>query len=214
MLVTLSERVMSEVVRNLEGLDPAITLEEITERMPEYSKRLFDYVGQFGVRFLSCLQVRGQLADFRFQLIPNGQDNRDSFTQGLAIMRPVCISVEESDLGALVLNPAMLAGFRGAWQQIGPTLQRISPNQLLDKIEAAAGMAMSAPAPYDEDLGGDPDVNFLVWCQLNGLKPPAEAHRRRELAAAQEAREAEQRRRETVERTFRFDGQSDFKVRE
>jgi hypothetical protein len=188
MIVTLSERTTTELVRELEGLDPAITVEELTERMPQYSQRLFAHLRNFGLTYDGRCNPRGPVADFGFSLKQNSvQDERQTLVDGLAMLRPICISVEREDLPSLILNPMVLAATVEQWPQIAGQFRKVLPSEVLDRIERIAGKVAFSPRPFDpyvDSMTGDPELDAQVWFQMNGVKDPSRNRVLRERAAA------------------------------
>lgn len=139
MLVTLSERRLSERIKQLEGIQDSV--EEITFRMEHYAMRLFAHVNEFGVRFLGLVSQSGGLGTFRFDIGGVGRDwqtgdwNWQKLAEGLNYMDPVAVSIEESDME--VVCTGLIASMAvDSWDSYASELQRISPNEVCSKIEA------------------------------------------------------------------------------
>src|SRR5215469_17195646 len=117
MIVTLSERKFSEQIRQLEGLDPATTVEEITDRMQTYANRLFEHLRQnYGVNCAGMVSHNGNLGTFQFVLSPVYDDeNRGHRIAGLNMMAPNSVTVEPSDLPGLVPPGVALTALEDAW---------------------------------------------------------------------------------------------------
>jgi hypothetical protein len=190
MIATLSQRATTELIRELEGISPEVSEDEILERMQShYAPRLFKHVAEFGVVFDGRCNVRGSIADFGFTLRPSSTDNRETLVDGIALLRPAAITVEKEDLPALVLNPPMLAAMRDEWSEIANQFHKIMPSELLDAIESAARKVLNTPRefdPYINSMTGDPDLDFQVWAAQHGIKDPSRARVQRERAVAAE----------------------------
>jgi len=183
MQVTLSERRMSELVRDLEGLQDQ-TLEEITHRMDMYARRFFAHVANYGVQFRSLLNQNGELATFGFDVAPSfSEEDRANRIAGIELMRPVSVTLSFGDLNAFVLNSAALAGIRQIWPEVSQQFNRILPSEILNLVENAAATAINSPAVVPQT-----EEDFERYCVEWGMRIPGLRHRAvEELRAAEEA---------------------------
>ena len=194
MLVTLSERKTSDLIRRLENI-PDQTHEEIMVRIKSYAKRLFDYVyNDFGLRMLGLKRQSGAIGIFQFELLTS---DREKIVAGLNFLEPVAITVEKNDLPHLILNSPMLAAAREAWyDELAPQFLDILPGELLDKIEQlvpAIAFRGEIAAPSDDPgMAAIQESQFQNWCIENGLPVPGEQHRKADEFRLQEELAVEQ----------------------
>jgi hypothetical protein len=139
MLVTLSERRLSERIRQLENIQDSI--EEITFRMEHYAKRLFLHVNEFGLRFAAMVEQHGGLATIQLDISGVGRNWEDGdfawskLSEGLACLDPVAVSVEERDMAAICTGLIATMAL-DSWESYAAELQRISVSEIRPKIEA------------------------------------------------------------------------------
>jgi hypothetical protein len=139
MLVTLSERRLSERIKQLEGINDSP--EEITFRMSHYASRLFAHVNEFGVRFVGMVGQSGGLGTFQFSIDGVGRDwqtgdfNWQKLAEGLSYMDPVAVSIEEQDMRAVCVG--LVASMAvDSWDSYASELQSISVNEIQPRVEA------------------------------------------------------------------------------
>jgi len=192
MLVTLSERHLSERIRELEGIND--TVEEITYRMEHYAKRLFVHVNEFGLRFSAMIEQHGGLATIQLDISGVGRNWEDGDWhwskpyEGLACLDPVAVSIEESDMAAICEGPIATMAV-DTWGNYAAELQRISVSEIRPKIEAVLLRLHTQPLISET---ADPALNYeLSTAQLHraGLRNPLERFEAQE--AYRQAQEAE-----------------------
>jgi hypothetical protein len=147
MRVTLSERKFSEQIRQLENIGPEVTTEELIHRIDRHARRLFDHIREFGVQMLQAgLQVSGTLCTMSASLKPAwDEESVQMRINGLAMLAPVSVSLDQPDLPAFVVNPVMLAAMQDNWIAFGSSLQRLTLQEVRPALENAAQQLMSAP---------------------------------------------------------------------
>lgn len=212
MFVILSERKMTALIRELEGLG-AETQNEILVRMDYYGNRLFSHLRKFGVSVDGLNREAGDVAGYHATLSPSHtEDHRHDRVRGLVFLRPVCITMEASDIPALILNPMMQAAARESWVEIAGEFERILPEELMDKIERVVPRVAFGPRPAWK--GPANEVDFQMWLSENGLKDPSGPGTRhlQQIEADQEAEE--QRRQAAYERWTSDENEGNFSVRE
>jgi hypothetical protein len=200
MRLTLSERQFTEQIRQLEGLGPDVTLDEISHRMDKYARRLFVHISAYGVQMLAGVQVTGTLATMQASLRQSlTEEDVQTRIQGLSMLAPLTVSVDQPDLSAFVVNPVMLAAMSENWIAFGASLQRLTLSELRPALENAAGQLMSAapPAPPTNDYEAEvQQLEYEAFLAASGRKDPLakhnaiEEHRRAEEAAYATAQQA------------------------
>ena len=141
MELTLSERRMSEQIRQLEGIED--TVEEITHRMDRYAARLFKHLyGGYGIRFVGMLNQSGGLGTFSFDIGGVGRNYQtndfdwEKLRGGLSMLNPVSVTVTADDIGHIctgLIKPLALDAF----PQFARELERITVPEIESKIESA-----------------------------------------------------------------------------
>lgn len=174
MRITLSERALTAQIRSLENIGPEVTNEEIQHRIDKYARKLFEYVAGFGVQMLQeGFRVNGTLCTMSAQLKQSwSEDDVQTRIQGLVLLAPVSISLDQQDLPAFVTNPVMLAGMSENWAAFGQSLQRVTLAELRPAIENAARQTLTQPAPVDFI---DPETNeelFQDFLRRSGKRDP------------------------------------------
>ncbi len=139
MIVSLSERRVSELIRSLENINDSDS--EIAFRMQHYAAKLFTHVNDgYGVKFVGMSETHGDIGSFKFDIHGckdfHGQIDWNKLVGGLQFLNPLCVSVEPEDVTVicdkLIGNQAL-----AAWPEYEATLQRITPGELQSRIEAA-----------------------------------------------------------------------------
>lgn len=196
MLVTLSERKLSEQIRQLEGLDASTTIEEITDRMPHYAGRLFQHLSRdYGVTMTGMVGTSGrdsQMGTFQFALKPiYDEESRGHRLQGLAMMNPNSVTVEQGDLPGLVPNGMVQTMLDDEWDWYSAQLQKVLPSDIPQILETAAQHAMNRPSSnqigipeYDEEMYQD----FL---RRSGKADPLKDYEARDKAQQEELQRIE-----------------------
>src|SRR5690348_589834 len=144
MLVTLSERKLSERIRELENIQDST--EEICERMQHYAARLFKHIAEYGVQMAGMVQHSGGLGVFRFSLSPVFDDEgRSMRIEGLNLMNPNSVSVEVSDLPGLVPQGIARTVLEDEFGTYSHEVQKILPSDISPTLERIAQRVMTAP---------------------------------------------------------------------
>lgn len=201
MRLTLSERQFSEQIRQLENLGPETTMEEIQHRIDKYARRLFDHVREFGIQMLpNGFSVNGTLCTMQASLKAAwDEESVQMRINGLALLAPVSISLDQPDLSAFVTNPIMLASMSDNWVAFGASLQRITLPELRPLLENIARQLMSAPAPAaptNEFEAEMQQLEYEAFLAASGKRDPLQkqraidAHRQAEEAAYATAQQA------------------------
>jgi len=193
MRITLSERQFSEQIRQLEGLSQDVTVEEIQHRIDKYARKLFQHIAAYGIQILPTgFQVNGSLATLQASLKQSfSEEDVQTRINGLALLAPVSVSLDQPDLSAFVVNPVMLAGMADNWIAFGASLQRLTLQELRPAIENAAQQLMSVPvAPPTNDFEREmQQVEYEAFLAAAGKKDPLaklnaiDEYRQRENAA-------------------------------
>jgi hypothetical protein len=189
MIVCLSERRFSEQIKQLEGLDPATTVSEVTERMPHYAARFFNHLRNFGVNCIGIAQQRGDVADFQFALKQSwSEEDVQTRLDGLTLLAPVSVSLDQPDLLAFVTNPIMLASMTDNWTAFSASLQRLDLSEVRPALENAALQILSAPVkpPTNEFEKEMQQMEYEAFLVASGRKDPLERHNKIEQFRQQE----------------------------
>lgn len=200
MRITLSERQFTEQIRQLENLGQEITVEEISHRMDKHARKLFDHLRAYGVQMLAGIQVNGTLATMQASLKQSfSEEDVQTRVNGLALLAPVSVSVDQPDLSAFVVNPVMLASMSDNWLAFGGSLQRLTLPELRPILENIAGQLLSAPAPAaptNEFEAEMQQLEYEAFLAAAGKKDPLRHHNaveefnRREVAGVEAQRQA------------------------
>jgi len=191
--ITLSERLLSEQIKQLENLDPATNLDEITHNMVRHFRKLAEHVQNYGVILLGTdFQQAGTLATMGAVLNPSYSDD-DVVTRlnGLRMLNPLSVSVEPGDLPAFVIDPIARVALEDGWSSYGHELQRVSVSQIRATIERIASKVLFAPSEEAQilaDAGVGEDA-FQLFLQRAGKRDPLQ-----KLNQIQEFREREEAR--------------------
>lgn len=204
MRIVLSERQFTEQIRNLEGLGSDVTLDEISHRMDRYARKLFVHLQEYGVQMLAGVQVNGTLATMQASLTQSrDEESVQKRMEGLALLAPLTVSLDQPDLSAFVPSPVMLPSMIDNWGAFEHSLQRLTLSEVRPALESIAAQLLSAPPPtitneYEQQVF---EVEYEAFLAASGRKDPlarhnaAEAFRQREeeayAAAQQAARERE-----------------------
>ena len=204
MRITLSERQFSEQIRQLEGLGPEVTTEEIQHRIDRHARRLFDHIASYGIQMLATgFQVNGTLCTMSASLKPSySEEDVQTRVQGIALLAPLSVSLDQPDLSAFVPNPIMLASMTDNWSAFSQRLQRLALSEVRETLENIAGQLISAPvAPPENEFEAElRQLEYEAFLISAGRKDPLRKHQQiaeynaREEAAVAAAREAEQQR--------------------
>jgi len=198
-LITLSERLLSERIRELENI-PQFTVAEITSQMKYYGARLFQHIAEYGVYLRELCIQNGELGTFRFEIAPIYSDeDRATRFNGIRFMNPLSVTVEYSDLPGFFQNGLALTAAQEAFM---PTdFQDLPPHELSPAIDRLAQQALFGPgrAP-DGDVPAEiaavqQEQDFQFFLRRAGLKDPlanlrkVDEYHRQEEAAVQAQRE-------------------------
>ncbi len=205
MVITLSERRLSELIRQLEGI--ADSDSEIAFRMQHFASRIFKHVADcFGIKMVGLLEHQGDIGSFQFDISGVGMDRQsggfkwDKLQSGLNFLNVLAVTVEEKDIEEICSGPVCTA-MMDSWDHYAHTLQRLSVAEIQPAVERACLEYAWKPRPAPDYTGVpalDAELQYdLDTAQLQraGLKNPLEkveaieAYRRAEEAAyaAQEA---------------------------
>jgi hypothetical protein len=110
--------------------------------------------------------------------------------QGLALLAPVSVSLDQPDLPAFVPNQIMLASMSDNFSAFDHSLQRLTLSELRPAIENAAQQIMSAPVtpPSTEFEAGLQQLEYEAFLAASGKKDPLRKHQ--EIAEFQQREEA------------------------
>jgi hypothetical protein len=199
MRVTLSERQFTEQIRSLEGIGPEVTTEEICHRIDKHAKKLFEHLTNYGVSMLrEGFRLNGTLATIQASLSPSySEEDVETRINGLAMLAPVSVSLDQPDLPAFVTNKVMLAGMSDNWMAFGGSLQRLTLPEVRDALEKAALQIVSAPvAPpsnaFEQEMF---DAEYQAFLAIAGKRDPLSRHNavdefnRQEAAAVKAAQQ-------------------------
>ena len=101
MRIVLSERKFTERIRELEGIGPEVTSDEISHRLDHYAARLFQHLRSFGINQVGLVSMNGTLGEFYVGLDACYNDeSRNTRIQGLAMLDPLSVTLEARDLPA------------------------------------------------------------------------------------------------------------------
>lgn len=166
MVITLSERRLSELIRQLENITDSD--EEICFRMVHYAERLFKHISEFGVRMQGMLDHNGGIANFQFTIAGVGKNwqtgdfDWDKLRQGLNAMNPLAVTVEPEDIDTIcsgIIRVAMLDN----WHQYAASLERITVGQLQGAIEnACQKYAWGSPIEMGSESDTDETMRELA----------------------------------------------------
>jgi len=146
MQVICSERQFFGQIRQLEGIDPNVTNDELSVRSLFYARKLFDYVKGFGVDLIAGPQIHGTLATFSMSLKPAwDEESVAKRLEGLSMLAPVAVSLELPDLGAFVTEPIMRAALQDQFGAFSPQLQRLTVGEIRPALENCARQLLAAP---------------------------------------------------------------------
>jgi hypothetical protein len=199
MRITLSERLLSEQIRQLEGLDPATSIEEISHGMVRYFRRLAEHVKLFGVELLATdFQQSGSIATMGADLKQShSEDDIQTRLNGIRMLAPLSVSLEPNDLAAFVTDKLVLVTLQDSWSTFGNELQRVAVSEIRSALENIARKVLFTPSPEVQALNdaGAGEEAFQLFLQRAGRKDPMARHNaieeynRQEVEAVQAANE-------------------------
>lgn len=205
MVITLSERRLSGLIRQLENITDSD--EEICFRMALYAERLFRHIAEFGIRMQGMIDHQGGIANFQFTIAGVGKNwtgdfDWDKLRSGLNAMNPLAITVEPEDIDTIcssVIRVAMLDN----WHLYASSLERITVGELQNAIEnACLKFAWNAPIQMGGDESNTDATRELAVQDVFGragiidpsLRSKAiEAYNRKEIEAVEAARNAREK---------------------
>jgi hypothetical protein len=190
MRITLSERLLTEQIKQLENLDPAINIDEIAHNMTRYFRRLAEHVQHYGVTLLGeGFQSSGAVATMCAVLNPSHlEDDVVTRLNGLRMLNPLSVSVEPGDLPAFVTDPIARIALEDGWSSYGHELQRVSVSQIRATIERIAAKVLFAPhtAPRNDVEALEQEQGYELFLARAGKRDPLAKH-----AAVEEYNRAE-----------------------
>jgi hypothetical protein len=208
MQITLSERRFSERIRELEGIGPEVTVEEITHRLDQYARKLFTHLAAYGLTSIGLLGMNGSLGTFQVTLERCWDDeSRNKRIQGLAMLDPLSVTLEQNDLGAFFVG-GLLTTMYDKYPDYAHELQRVTVGELdaaLQRIAERLAFAPQAPlfTPMDaedaEALQEFQDEEFRLWCLRSGLKVPGAERQARDAAEQAEIARIEAARKKSAD---------------
>lgn len=141
MQVTISERRLSELIRNLESIND--TDEEIAFKMRHYASRIFKHVYDgYGLKFLGMLEQSGGLGTMQFSIEEVGRNWQTSdfdwekLIGALQFINALAVTVELTDM-QIICTGLVAVGAADEWNNYASELERISPSEVQSKIESA-----------------------------------------------------------------------------
>jgi hypothetical protein len=152
MQVILSERLLKQTIRNFEDLGD-MTDDEMMVQFHRYRQRLLDQMQHYGLYFGGMVEQAATVAAYEFSLNPDG--DRETIIEGLKLIQPLAVTVQVSDIPALVQNPVFVGAFQSGWSHVAQELERIQPSEILDKIESLAGRFVNGGATVEAVLDYD-----------------------------------------------------------
>ena len=189
MLLYLSD---AQINQRLTEANDGIRPDELTIRKESLLKEFFGYVARsFNFNFAGLVEAKGNFALVRATL---GTSDRQKIINALAFIQPLALKVEETDLAALIPNRLIQSAARANWKTLAPDFDRISADDLLTKIEAAAvkvstrgtfngaGNAISFTPAQEDAL----EREALKHFKDAGIKDPLEDWNRRDKNRAAE----------------------------
>jgi len=189
MILTLSERRLSELIRQLEGINDSD--EEILFRMQHYAAKLFNQVSEYGIRMVEMVEHHGGIGSFRFDIKGVGMDwqtggfNWEQLNQGLSFLNPLAVSFEREDLWA-ICDGLVGTAMNSVWYEIQPNLQRLSVNEVRQTFESWCQHVAFGNAP---DFLRDPvleEIQAQSAFEQAGIEDPLKHHLEREEFNRQE----------------------------
>jgi hypothetical protein len=199
MRITMSERLLCDQIRQLENLDPATTVEEVSHNIIRYFRRLAEHIQNYGVTLLGAdYQVNGSVSTMGAVLNRSYSDD-DVLTRinGIRMLNPLSVSVERNDLQAFVTEQIALVALYDAWDSYAHELQRLAVNEVRAAIERIAPKVLFAPAPQPTNQfeAMQHEDGYQMFLSRAGKRDPmahhnaVEEYRRQEEAAVKAARE-------------------------
>jgi hypothetical protein len=200
MKITFSERLLSEQIRQLENLDPATTVEEISFNMHRYFRRLAEHVTNYGVTMDGTdFQQSGNLATMG-AVLNRSYSDEDVVTRlnGLRMLNPLAVALEPNDLPSFVTDSVALVALEDAWGNFGREFQRLTVNEIRPAIERVAMKVLFAPsAPPSNDIERmEQEQGYEMFLARAGKRDPLARHQavdeynRAEIARVQAEQEA------------------------
>src|SRR5260370_42588541 len=104
MIVSLSERRVSELIRSLENINDSDS--EIAFRMQHYAAKLFTHVNDGdGVKFVGMSETHGDIGSFKFDIHGckdfHGQIDWNKLVGGMKFLKTLFVRVEPEDVTVL-----------------------------------------------------------------------------------------------------------------
>jgi hypothetical protein len=165
MFVTLSFRNYAQLIREAENLEPGTTDAEISVRLDHYSQRIWDHMFNLGIKMIGLVERTPDVAAFQVSLAGIGHDyatggfNFEKLREALNWIRPVAVTLQESDIEEICTGPVATA-MVDSFPAYSDTLQRISVGQIQPAIEAAClKFAWGNRIEVGATLGENPELD-------------------------------------------------------
>jgi hypothetical protein len=140
MIVTLSERRLSELIRQLEGINDSDS--EIAFRMQYYAGRVFKHVADaYNLHMVGLLEHQGDIGSFQFDISRIGRNwetgdfGWDKLIGGLQFINALAVTVEAIDM-EWICTGLIATSATDAFDDYAHELQRLSVAEVRPKIEA------------------------------------------------------------------------------
>jgi hypothetical protein len=140
-IVTLSERRLSELIRQLEGINDSDS--EIAFRMQYFASRIFKHVeGAFGIKMVGLVEHQGDIGSFRMDISKIGREwntraqdfDWQKLIGGLQFLNALAVSIECIDMEH-ICSGIMATSASDAFDNYEHELQRLSVSEVRPKIE-------------------------------------------------------------------------------
>lgn len=192
MIVVLSENRFSALIRSLENIPASTSDDEINHRLDRYATTLFRHLGEnFGFVRFDRVNVQGTLGTFRATLAPcHDDESRNIRLQGLAMLDPVSVSLEEQDLPAFFVG-MLLTAMTDAYSSYAGEVHRLTVPELDAALRRIGEKVAFSPKPNTFVVENESDAacmreieeeEFRLFCMRSGLKVPGAEREVREAA--------------------------------
>ena len=128
---------------------------------------------------LPGIHISGTLAAMQASLKQSwSEEDVQMRLQGLALLAPVSVSLDQPDLSSFVTNPIMLASMSDNWSAFSNSLQRLTLSELRPTLENIAGQLLSAPVTpptnfYEAEVQA---LEYEAFLAAAGRKDPLRKH--------------------------------------
>ena len=163
-------------------------------RLDKHCQTLFGHLRSSGLSFIGMPQQNGQYAVFQFQLTTS---DRTEIRSALDFLGQVeAVTLERADLQYLVENPIMKVSMTQNWNAISPMLTRITPDELFNALENAAGVLLNNRPMSGDTVDGrwvleQQEHATMEAYKAAGIPDPLEKYKAREAQKAIEIAEYE-----------------------